>query len=218
MKRIVAGLLLGFLLAAGAAIWLWAGLHHTREQVGTLEKTLEFTQSELLGHTAYRVYLGAGKQSLSAQMRLIAAKIIREESAIQVEEKSVLGLSSNGVVSISYTAEYVFGYDLRPESYDLRAAAGGIEVRIGRPILAATPAVQDLKYRILSGGMFTDDKAAVIHLYEQAAVRAAEQGRGMTIKPEVMALCEKQLIAFLRDFLAKQPGVKFVPQITVVYK
>jgi hypothetical protein len=34
---------------------------------------------------------------------------------------------------------------------------------------------------------------------------------------EIVALCEKRLTAFLRDFLAKQPGVKHVPAITVSY-
>lgn len=31
-------------------------------------------------------------------------------------------------------------------------------------------------------------------------------------------LCEKSLVAFLRDFLAEQPGVRHVPEITVRYR
>lgn len=34
----------------------------------------------------------------------------------------------------------------------------------------------------------------------------------------VVALCEKRLLAFLRDFLAKQPGVKHILNITILYK
>jgi len=37
-------------------------------------------------------------------------------------------------------------------------------------------------------------------------------------QPAIAAMCEKRLIEFLRDFLAKQPGVQVVPQVTVVYK
>ena len=34
----------------------------------------------------------------------------------------------------------------------------------------------------------------------------------------IVALCEKSLVASLRDFLGKQPGVKHVPAITVAYR
>ena len=34
----------------------------------------------------------------------------------------------------------------------------------------------------------------------------------------IVALCEKSLVAFLRDFQSKQPGVKHVPAITVRYR
>ena len=42
--------------------------------------------------------------------------------------------------------------------------------------------------------------------------------KSITEDPSVRALCEKNLADFLADFLAKQPGVKFVPRIKVVYK
>ena len=34
----------------------------------------------------------------------------------------------------------------------------------------------------------------------------------------IVALCEKSLVAFVRDFLGKQPRVKHVPAITVRYR
>jgi hypothetical protein len=37
-------------------------------------------------------------------------------------------------------------------------------------------------------------------------------------QPTIAALCDKRLIEFVRDFLAKRPGVRVVPQNTVVYK
>ncbi|HEX4325664.1 MAG TPA: hypothetical protein VH105_02540 [Burkholderiales bacterium] len=219
MSRILISFLLGCILTAGLAFWLATGrLNEARDKSSVLEKMVAVQESELLGYTRYATYLGTGKQSLAAQLKLLAASVVRDESATQVVERSILGLSSHGMVAISYTVEYSFGYDLRADNYEIRPSATGIEVRIGRPVLVAAPAVQDLKYEILSGGLFTDEKAAVLRLYEQAAARAKEQGHAMELKPEVVALCEKKLIAFLRDFLAKQPGVKLVPQITIVYK
>ena len=81
----------------------------------------------------------------------------------------------------------------------------------------AQPAVRDLRYKILSGGLFTDEKAAVLKLYEQASAQAAATGKTIASDPAVMALCEKKLTEFLADFLRKQPGVTMVPQIRVVY-
>ena len=151
-------------------------------------------------------------------MKLLAATVVREEGATQIIEKSVLGIASTGVVAITYTAEYAFGFDLRPESYELHATNGGIEVHIHRPTLVAAPAVTNLQHRILSGGLLTDNKGAVIKLSQEAAKRARQQGEAMASDPAVLALCEKSLTEFLYGFLTKQPGVKQVPRIRVVYK
>ncbi|HEY4373622.1 MAG TPA: hypothetical protein VGN52_16950 [Burkholderiales bacterium] len=219
MSRLLISFLLGCLITGGLAVWIALGrLGDAHAQANALEKMVSDTQSELLGYTRYTTYLGAGKASLSEQVKLIASSVTRDESQIQVVEKSVLGLTSNALVSVSYTTDYAFGYDLRPEAYELRATQDGIEVRIGRPTMVATPAVRNLKYEILAGGVFTDEKGAVLRLYEQSASRATQAGKMMEQKPEIAALCEKKLIAFLRDFLSRQPGVKHLPQIRVVYK
>lgn len=219
MSRILISFLLGCLVTGALAGWIAFGrLGEAHEQVNALEKTVTETQSRLLGYTRYATYLGAGKQTLAEQVKLLAATVTRDESQVQVVERSFFGLTSNALVSIAYSTDYAFGYDLRPEAYELRATADGVEVLIGRPALVAAPAVRDLKYEILSGGVFTDEKGAVLRLYEQSAARAAEAGKLMQQKPEIAALCEKKLIAFLHDFLARQPGVKYVPQIKVVYK
>ena len=87
-----------------------------------------------------------------------------------------------------------------------------------RPALVAAPAVTQLRYKVLSPGMLTDEKAATLAIYEQAAERARMQGEAMASDPAVLALCEKQLTGFLRNFLQQQPGVKAVPQITLSYR
>ena len=50
------------------------------------------------------------------------------------------------------------------------------------------------------------------------AERARRQGEAMASDPAVVALCEKQLVGFLRHFLQQQPGVQVVPQISIVYR
>ena len=188
-------------------------------EVQELQSVVKKTEDELLGHTLYTSFLTAGKQSLSGQMTLLTATVVREEGVSQVVERLLLpGLSSSATVAIWYAVEYSYGFDLRPDHYDVRAVPTGIEVRVKKPTLVATPAVTKLHYKILSGGVLTDEKAAVLKLYEEASVRAKAQGALMASEPPLLALCEKKLIEFLHGFLAKQPGVKVVPHITVVYQ
>jgi hypothetical protein len=159
---------------------------------------------------------------MSGQIKLLTATITREESTVQTIERVVLPrlstkLASTASIAIHYRAEYSFGYDLRPEAFDVRAVEKGIEVHIKKPTLIATPAVSELTHEVLSAGLLTDEDAATLKLYEQAAAQTQKNGAAMSQDPAVIALCEKQLVDFLYDFLAKQSGVTVVPQIRVVY-
>jgi len=205
-------------MALAVAVWAWARLQAARDEVALLQKEVTSRTEQLLGYTRYTSYLTVGQQSLAEQMKLLTATVVREEGATQIVEKSVLGLASTGVVAIWYTAEYAFGYDLRPGSYELRSTPKGLEVHLAPPTLVATPAISQLRHRVLSGGLLTDDKGAIIRLQQEAAQRAATQGRAMAAEPAVLALCEKSLTTFLADFLSRQPGVQSVPRITVVYR
>jgi hypothetical protein len=212
-----------FVLGCGIATGLTYSLMNGRlsnayAMVSTLEKEVSRKESELLGYTKYTSYLTIGKQSLAEQMKLLSATMVREESVTQVIEKSLLGLPSSGTVAIWYSVEYSFGFDLQPDSYDVQPTDSGIEIRVKKPALVATPAVANLRYKILAGGLFTDEQNAVLRLYEEASQTAKQQGEVLASDPAVVALCEKRLAAFLHDFLAKQPGVKIVPQITVTYQ
>lgn len=208
----------GCAIAIATALWALARLQAARQEVALLQKEVTSRTEQLLGFTRYTSYLTVGQQSLAEQMKLLTATVVREEGATQIVEKSVLGLPSTGVVAIWYTAEYAFGYDLRPGSYELRATPKGLEIHLARPTLVATPAITQLRHRVLSGGLLTDDKGAIIALQQEAAQRAQTQGRAMAAEPAVLALCEKSLTTFLADFLSRQPGVESVPRITVVYR
>jgi hypothetical protein len=214
-----------FFIAAVAAALLagWMAARHTDSardaQAQQLQSLVTTTQQELVGHTRYTAYLTAGKQTLGGQAKLLTATVTREEGLTQVITRSLLPhVNSTGTVAMWYGAEYAFGYDLRPDQFDLRATPSGIEVRVKKPALVATPAVSKLTYKVLEGGVLVDEKAAVIKLYEEAAGRAARQGAAMASDPAVVALCEKKLLEFLYAFIEKQPGVKVVPRITVVYR
>lgn len=186
--------------------------------VAELEKVVASKEEELLGYTKYTDYLTLGKRSLSEQMKFLAVQVVREEGLTRVIDRSVIGISSEATVGVWYTAEYSFGFDLKPGRYDVAETDTGIEIRLQRPVLVATPAIRSMRHKILSGGVFTDEKAAVIKIYEGVAQRVGKQGVAMAADDAIVALCEKRLVAFLHQFLAKQPGVKVVPAITVAYR
>lgn len=207
-------------LAAATATWWGMGgrLQQAYAQVHTLQGEVTRKQQELLGYSSYTTYLTLGQQALTEHMKLLTATVVREEGVTQVLERSLLGFSSTGTVAIWYTVDYPFGYDLQPGSYEIRAGSQGIEIHLRKPQPVATPAVHDLRYKILSGGLFTDEKAAVLKLYEEAAQQARTKSATLAADPAVMALCEKKLVQFLDDFLRRQPGVSHVPPIRVVYR
>ena len=67
-------------------------------------------------------------------------------------------------------------------------------------------------------GRRPDEKAGALKLYAEAAKSAQARGERLASEPAILALCEKQLTTFLRNFLLKQPNVKTVPHIAVVYR
>jgi hypothetical protein len=188
------------------------------ERAEALQRVVTKSERTLLGYRNYTQFLEEGKRQLSAEQKLIAATVRQPNAVTLVLDTSVLGLRSTGTVAIWYSTEYSFGYDLASGKYDVRATSEGIEIRVDKPRLVATPAVTDLRYKVLSGGMLTDEKSAALRLYAEAANRAKIRGEAMASDAAIIALCEKQLTGFLRGFLQRQKGVDFVPHIRVVYR
>jgi hypothetical protein len=184
----------------------------------TMQDVVESKTSELLGYTSYSSYIAQGKDSMAAQTKFLGATIVREQSETRVIKDNWLGVPFNGVVEVKYNVEFSVGYDLSPGAYDVRATQSGIEILVNAPILVATPAVTKLRHQILVGSWPAGVQGAVIQMQQDAANRALRDGAAIAEKPETRALCEKQLISFLSGFLAKQPGVKTVPQIVVKYR
>lgn len=206
-------------IAAAVTFFIMNGqVRSANERANLLQETVTSTERSLLGQTTYVRYLQEGKKQLTAQQKFLAATVRQPYAVTQVIDQSVLGFHSTGTVAIWYSVEYSFGYELSADSYDVTSDREGIRITVGKPRLVATPAVSGLRYKVLSGGLLTDEKAAALKLYAEASKRAAERGKQLATEPAIMALCEKQLTTFLRAFLLKQPNVTTVPHIAVVYR
>ena len=90
-------------------------------RVQTVEAIADSTKNELLGFTRYTDYLTAGKQVISEKMKLLAAKVVREYVLVEHIQKEVLKLKSDATVIVKYSVEYSFGFDLKPESFEISA-------------------------------------------------------------------------------------------------
>lgn len=218
-KNLIAAAVAGSVVAT--MLFGWEKLRPTdslEAKVRRLQAEVSSQREELLGYTKYTDYLYASKEQLQEQMKFIAATVVRREGYTRVVNKSILGVNFNSIVAISYTSEYSFGYALKPGDYDIGSTATGIRVTLRKPILVASPSTSNLSHQILSGSIFTNSQAAVIGLYEGLDTRTLASGRVLAADEAVVALCEKKLTAFLEGFLAKQPGVKHIPHITISYK
>jgi len=192
-----------------------------RDLLGKLfvvQEELSETKENLLGYTRFTDYMTESKAAISEQMKFLAAKVDREYVHVQHIQTSTLGIHSDATIILRYNVEYSFGFDLRPDRFSISGDRSGITITLSKPELVASPAVNILSHEIPSTGVFIDEQAAVIALQQQ--LFAVAKRRAVTIKNDeaVIALCEKKLAEFLRDFLAKQPDVKVVPVIRFAYK
>ena len=210
-------ILLGCLLATAVALALF---HRADPDAAIAESMGEATTKHgtLLGYTKYKDYLAASKSVLGERTKFVETTVVRRYTVNRGVESSLLGLKSRGALVVTYAAEFSFGYDLAPGSYDIVDTPAGIEIRVASPTVVATPAVRDLHHQVLESGWFTDERPAALKLYEDSSNVARAEGARMQSDAEIVALCERTLTAFLHDFLAKQPGVERVPAITVSYK
>ena len=174
-------------------------------------------EKSLLGHVSYTQYVAAGKQALSEQMALLAANVNREYTLVEHIQNGKLGFTSEATVIIHYEVTYSFGFDLKPNRFQLEATDKGIEMLLHKPRLITAPAVKFLSYEIPSKGLLVDEKGAIIQLQQNISQHAQLEAEKVANEEAVQALCEKQVIAFLHDFLIKQPNVLMVPTISVRY-
>ncbi len=175
-------------------------------------------QQEWLGNTTYTQYLTAGKQAMTAQMAMLAANVDRDYTLVEHVQKGRFGFTSEATVILKYLVTYAFGFDLHAENFRLEATEKGIEIVIGKPKLLTAPAVKFMAYEIPSKGLLVDEKAAIIQLQQNISQQTEQDASNIVVEPAVIALCEKQLIAFLHAFLSKQANIGVLPAITVRYQ
>ncbi len=195
--------------------------HHQSDlqsRLHAVEQSLSETQKDLLGFTTFTQYLEVTKKAISGRARFLAARIDRNYVHVEHIRRSALGIQSDATVILKYAVEYSVGYDLSPENFTVAADATGITVTLKKPELVASPAIGAISHEMPGKGLLIDEKEQVIALQQQLTIAAEKQGNAISMEEAVIALCERKLGEFLRDFLSKQPNVRAVPMITFAYR
>jgi hypothetical protein len=223
MKKTIAVVLLA-LLIGGAGRYAWVTYQNHVVDAGllsrlvTMEQQLTQTKKELIGYTTYTDYLAVTKSAMSEQSKFLAAKVDREFAQVEhVNRNPIKGINFNATIILKYAVEYSVGYDLKSDNFSISGDANAITLRLPKPQLVASPAVKMVSHEIARTDLFIDEKEAVIKLQQQLQDVAMGKSKTIVDDPAVIALCEKSLSAFLRDFLAKQPNVRVIPVIKFVY-
>ncbi len=180
-------------------------------EVGKIEKVM-------LGYTKYLDYLEAGKQAATDKMKSLQVKVLREHTYTGKIENESLSLHSDASAFVTYSAEYLFGFNVKPEGVDILGTTSGIQIRIGKPSLISTPYIRTQSCKIQNRGVLIENKAAEKEVLEELPSLAWQYGSIMASEEVVRALCEKKLVELLHGFLTGQQGVSQVPVIQVVYK
>lgn len=209
-----------FLSAAVTYLVLDYRRHGERE--GDLQKVFQVQQEVakgqkvLQGYTHYLDHLPGAKLAVIEKMRTLVTKVLREHLHIEVLPKDARKMEA--IFVVRYLTEYLFAFDLKPDSFDIVGTPGGIEIKVGRPALYGAPYVRSSSPERLSSEAVEDEKEVIRTINAKLSGLAEQHGMAMESEEAIRALCDKRLLELVSSFLAAQAGVTQVPVISVVYK
>jgi hypothetical protein len=199
----------------------------TQVHIRRAQQDASTTKKEMLGFTKYQEYLPAVTQAAIEQSKNLSVRVVREQMHVEtsVPEAPASSPSPQGAsqaakpapetsMVVKYSVEYVFGFELGPDNFQLQPGASGLEIRVNRPVLLSTPVVKPLSHGAPSKAKLTDDQIAVV---KKLPVISKGDGARAALDEAVTALCEKKLVTYVRDSLVQQAGVKFIPYTYVNY-
>lgn len=195
------------------------------------EPAIITTQEHLLGRTQSIDLVAITESAITASRQLITAKVSRQYTHFERIERSILGVTSDAVITLQYTAEYAIGYDLATGQFEVSDEHTGqesptnsvnpvpvITITLPPPHLVAQPGVRIDSHEVLNAGFLIDEKSALIDLQQKLHRLALDRANTIARDPAIVSLCEQQLLAFLRDILQNHPDVKGVPEFRIQHR
>jgi hypothetical protein len=223
METVVIFAIAGCLFSA-AVVYLVLDYRRHGERQDALENVLSVkaevvkAKKVLLGYTKYLDYLAESKQVATEKMKTLYIKLTREHVHIEKVQTDETNPKAVATVIVKYVVEYSFGFDLKPESFDVTGTTSGIEIRVGRPALIGSPFVKSHSHEIAGGFVLPDEKTTLKEIQGKLSTLAQQHSGLLESDAGIRALCEKKLIEVLGNFLTNQTGVTQVPIISAVYR
>ncbi len=211
-------------IISAAAVFVFMQFKRYEEQQDAgkkiLKATTEFesTKTKLLGYTQFTEHLAAGKAHLVQQAKPMAVNLLRDYVHLERYSKEKYKFKADVIVIGRYTVEHHFAIDLRPDSFEVVVEGAGIAIKCGQPVTTTPPAIKSATHDVSVPGVLTDERATFAEVNQKFGDLAVRYGLAIAREESVRALCKIRLADSLRDFLTKQPGVRQIPTIVVVFK
>ena len=187
------------------------------ENVLSVQAKVQSGQKTLQGYTKFTEYLGAAKQAALEKSKTQYSKSVREYVHIEKLPNLAQGPKSESTVIVKYVVEYVIGFELKPDNFEILATTAGIDLKLRRPTLIGTPFIKTSSHDGPIGGSLENEKESIKAIYDKLPGLVQQHSLTITAEEPIRALCEKKLLLQVSSFLAVQSGVTQVPTISVVY-
>ena len=222
METVVIFAIAGCLFSA-AVVYVVLDYHRHGERQEAMENVLSVqakvnaAKKTMGGYTKFTDYLAVAKPTVTDRAKSLQVKVVREHVYTENVKTEEMGAKAEATAIVKYSAEYIIGFDLKPESFEILATTAGIDIKLRKPTLLGTPYVNIQLDEIGFGGVLHKDKEVFRDLHGKLASIAQQQGAAVSAEETVRALCDKKLATHVANFLAGQAGVTQVPVISVVY-
>lgn len=211
-------------IISAVAVFIFMQFRRYDEQQESGKKILqvstefESTKAKLLGYTKFGDYLVLAKQHLLEQVKPLAVTVIRDYVHLEHFQKDKHKLKSDVLVIGKYMVEYGFAIYLKSDNVDIVQEGPGICIKCGQPVQTVPPSIKSASHEVSVPGVLADDRATFSEVHQKFADLAQRYGLAIAREDTLRALCKTKLVDCLRDYLAKQPGVRQVPTIVVVFR
>jgi len=217
-------LVVGGCFLSAAAVFVFMQFRRYDEQqessikIRKANTELEATKAKLLGHTKFADYLSVGKQNLSDQAASLNVSVLRDYTSLERFTKDNHKLKADVLVVGRYSVEFSFAADLKADSLELVVEPPGIQIKCGQPVMMGSAVVKNAAHDVSVREVLPDERATFAEVQQKFMNLTHRHGMAVAREDAVRALCKTKMVDCLRDYLAKQPGVKQVPTIVVVFR
>lgn len=220
---VIIGIAVAILCAAGVYVVMEYRHFGERQKAGNLllkhQTETAAVRKELEGYTKYASYLGAAKTHLCDNAKGLQAKVVREYTYAETFHRDAKPPKAPVTILQRYHVEAVFGFDLKPGSFELIAAPTALEVHLhAKPSLQGIANARPLSHEITNEGVLENEPVSVKQVQQKLIAIAQKQAETIGAEDATTVLCERKVADSLRALLITQAGVRQVPTIAFLYK